>query len=305
MKSEERHDLELNTLDKYLRTIGEQLAPYASYIIYGGLALVAAWGIYSLSTSAVQTKDQVAWDAYTSAMLPGTYDSQKLQATANQYEGKSVGELAKLAWADGELTSGCNIYFSNKKLAMTRLDEALAAYESLASDSRNAMLRQRAQFGVAQTLEAKGEIEQAIKAYKKASGPYAELAETRVEYLQDYNAAEYAEWLASAVGASRPGGLGGGSRPEFMADPLSLPGDTGSGGIASPEEDFLELLRKAQEILPEQPEDGEAAESDNTGDDEATTDGLAAAESDTIDGDEPDTETAPEVSESEGETDSP
>jgi len=285
MKSEERHDLEMNYLAKYLMQIGEKIGPYASYIIYGGLALVAAWAIYSLSAGAVSSKDEAAWDSYSAALLPGRYDTQALQATAEKYANKPVGDLAKMAWADGELTAGCQSYFSNKDMAIERLNAALAAYETLATGTRDKLLKQRAQLGIAQALEAKGEIDKAVTAYGEVTGPYTEIAEARIKTLEEQNSAEYAGWLASAVGSTRTTGFGGSSRPEFMADQLGLPGEGLPGAGDAPGEDFLELLRKAQESLPEQDdatdryESGDAAmEAEAAGEDEAGEDTAADAE---------------------------
>lgn len=298
MKSEERHDLEMNYLAKYLMQFGEKIGPYASYIIYGGLALVAAWAIYSLSAGAVSSKDEAAWDSYSTALLPGRYDTQSLQATADKYAGKPVGDLAKMAWADGELSAGCQMYFSNKDIALERIDDALAAYETLATGNRDKLLKQRAQLGVAQALEAKGEIDKAIAAYGEVAGPYTELAEARIKTLEENNAADYAGWLATAVGSTRPTGFGGSSRPEFMADQLGLPEEGFPGAGETPGEDFLELLRKAQESLPEQGDTTDRYESEDAAADESATDEASSEETSTDDSDteadsKPEAETEP------------
>lgn len=294
MKSEERHDLEMNYLAKYLMQFGEKVGPYASYIIYGGLALVAAWAIYSLSAGAVSSRDDAAWDSYSTALLPGRYDSQALQATAEKYAGKPVGDLAKMAWADRELTAGCQDYFSNKELAMERLDDALAAYETLSTGNRDKLLKQRAQLGVAQALEAKGEIEKAIAAYGEVAGPYTELAEARIKTLEENNAAEYAGWLATAVGSNRRTGFGGSSRPEFMADQLGLPEEGFPGAGETPGEDFLELLRKAQESLPEQGDTTDRYESEDAASEQSPSEETSTDDSDTEADSEPQAETETE-----------
>ncbi len=198
MKSEERHEIETNELAKMITGGSDKVAPYASYIIYGLLAIAAVWAILRLTSGSLNAKQMQKWDAYTIATLPGRFDAEQLKATATEYAGDEVGELAQIAWADSQLALGCQNFFTNKKQAMGQLDTALEEYKKLAASAQDKNLRGRAQLGVAKSLEAKGEITEAIAAYEKVTGAFSEMGDERAKNLVELDAAKYAGWLASA-----------------------------------------------------------------------------------------------------------
>lgn len=253
MKSEERHEMETNVLAKFIVSTSEKVRPYTSYIVYGLLAVVAAWAIWSLSARGLGGRDQAAWDAYASATLPGKLEAENLKQTADEYAGRPVGELARIMWADRQLTEACFAYFSNKSASRERLEDAEQAYRTLLSGARDRAIRERAQFGIARVLEVRGEIDEAIEAYKKVTGSFSELATARVEELEKFKPVVDPTWLASAEGPALPAAVGSGARPPFRADDLQLPGGD-AGAPTGPEEtgDFLEMLNRLQSQLPEQ-----------------------------------------------------
>lgn len=251
MKSEERHELETNSLAKLLTEGGEKLGPYASYIIYGLLAVVAVWAIVSLTTGKMRNQKNQAWDAYTIATLPGKYDSNALRAAAEEYGDRPVGELADISWADGQLADGCRACFMNKSQATELLDAAANTYERLTKTSKDPVLKSRAQLGLAKTLEAKGEIKEAIAAYEKVTGTFEEMAKARVEYLNEVGAPEYGDWLARAEGARRAPNMGGGM-PGFSPDALGLPQDDAAARQDQTEALFNQL-QQYQDLAPDAP----------------------------------------------------
>lgn len=282
MKSEERHDIETNELAKLLMGGGNKVGPYVSFIIYGLLAVAAVWAIVRLTSGNMQAKQLQAWDSYTIATLPGRFDTEQLKSAAAQYAGEPIGELAQIAWADSQLSTGCQGFFSNKQQALESLDGALKEYQSLASSAGDKNLRDRAQLGIAKTLEAKGEITAAIAEYEKVTGPFSEMADARAKELEEINAADYADWLAVAQGATLPTGAGSRPRPNFSADPLDLPGGDPTTGGVDGGEDFLELFDRYQESAPDKPDqydDADAEGSSETGD--AATESQSASDDST------------------------
>ncbi|WP_442481698.1 hypothetical protein [Aeoliella sp. SH292] len=254
MKSEERHELEQNTLAKLLEQGSDKAAPYASYIIYGLLAVAAIWAVFRLTSSNIVAKKDAAWDAYTMAVYPFPADTEALRATADEYKGKEVGEFAELAWADSQLAQGCREYFSDKKGSMEALDNALKQYEDAAKRVKNPVVRSRAQLGVAKATEAKGDIAAAIEAYNKVTGVYSELADSRVKVLEEWNSQDVASWLATAEGASRPSGVpGAGAMPQFTPDGLDLPSTDPAANTDAAAEDFFKTLDQFQKIAPGEP----------------------------------------------------
>ncbi len=313
MKSEERHDIETNELAKLLTS--DKIAPYLSYVIYGLLALAAVWAIFRLTAGNMSSKQLRTWDSYTIATLPGRFDAEQLKSAATEYAGEPVGELAQIAWADSQLAVGCQNYFANKKQAMQQLDDALEEYKKLSTTASDKNLRGRAQLGIAKALEAKGEVKEAIAAYEAVSGAFGEIAENRGKYLEEVDAGEYAAWLATAEGSRTPTNFGSGSRPDFSADPLNLPGGNATTGGVDEGEDFLEMLRRYQESAPDAkdaPDRYEQAgsepaadqpEGDETSAEPAESDTTSAGESETNTGDEPLTEEVEETrQETEGES---
>lgn len=277
MKSEERHELETNSLAKLINQTGEKVGPYASHIIYGLLAIAVIWAVVRLSTGMKSAEELSEWDQYTIATLPGKFDSAALEAAAQQHSSDLIGELAKIAYADGLLADGCRGYFLNKKQAVASLDDALEAYQELADSATDKSLKGRAQLGVAKTLEAKGEINDAIAAYQAVTGAFSEMADSRAEQLEEVGATKYASWLATAEGARRAGNFGGGGlRPEFSPDSLDLPGGAGTGA-SEDVRDFFQMLDEYQDQAPEQPADTDVA--DASGDNESQ-DAEAASDAD-------------------------
>ncbi len=251
MKSEERHDIETNELAKLFDKGRDQVGPYVSYIIYGLLAVGAIYGITRLTTGNMQAKQLEEWNTYIIATLPGRFDSEQVNLAAGEYSGTLVGELAQIARADSQLTAGCRNFFTNKKQAIKELNAALDEYKELATSAKDENLRGRAQLGVGKALEAKGEITEAIAAYEKVTGAFSEMADQRAEQLGDIQAATYADWLASAEGASRPTNFDRRSLPDFAADRLDLPGDDPATSGVDGGEDFLEMLKRFQDAAPD------------------------------------------------------
>ncbi|WP_425399685.1 hypothetical protein [Aeoliella sp.] len=249
MKSEERHELETNSLAKLLTTAGEKLGPYSSYIVYGVLGVAALWAIISLTTNSVRSKKDQQWDSYTIATLPGKYDALALRTAADEHSGEAVGELADMAWADGQLAEGCRSYFSNKQQAIEALDAAATTYKQLIDSASDDVLKSRAQLGLAKALEAKGEIAEAIDAYNKVTGTFSEIADARVTELEAVDAASYGDWLARAQGASMPS-FGRGGMPGFSPDSLNLPGSD-ADSTRRQGEMLLDKLNQFQNLAPE------------------------------------------------------
>lgn len=273
MKSEERHELETNSLAKFLSEGSDKLGPYASYLVYGVLAVVALWAIISLTTGNMRAKQEREWDSYTIATLPGMYDAVALRSAAEEYPNQPVGELADIAWADGQLTDGCNTYFSNKTQAMESLDGAAEAYQRLAKSTSNKVLKSRAQLGYAKALEAKGEIKDAIAAYEKVTGTFSEIADERVKELEAVDAEKYGDWLARATGSTRAPSFGAGGMPGFSPDSLGLPGDD-TAAQRQETERLLNEFDRLQGMLPDSPA-GDRYDATEEGDDAPKADPFA------------------------------
>jgi hypothetical protein len=103
-------------------------------------------------------------------------------------------------------------------------------------------LLNRAQLGLARIYEIRGELDKARQEYLKVKGAYEEYAKLQAERLEQPEAKETYEWLASAQPPRPRAPLGPGSpgtRPEFSADDLGLPNGQAPGGTTAPPESTM------------------------------------------------------------------
>jgi hypothetical protein len=243
MKSERRHDLETNELAVRVQDWIEQLKPYASQIalVIVGLLLLAflvsAWG------STTSATDQAAWDEFTLATYSSDpeWNSMKMLANNEEFAGTPVPEWAYLAWSDRQLLIASTTYLVDRKATMDRLKEVQKIYENLATGASDSQIQDRARYGLAQTLELQGKLDEAIKEYKAVKGNLSVLAAQRVEKLNTEDAKEAWKWLTTAELPARPasGVAVPASRPVFDAEVPAIVPNTGLNSDAQSIEQIL------------------------------------------------------------------
>lgn len=254
MKSEERHELETNVLAKYLVEFGQKYGKYGSHALFAVIALLAVVAIWRISSSAMRAGATQAWDSVAGAMAQFPPNVETLTATSETYAGKTAGDAAGLGVADMKLAEATLGFFSNKAEAMEKIGEAKEIYESLAKSTKNDLIRNRAKFGAARVKEIEGDIPGAIAAYGDVGGILAQMAKLRAEDLEALGVESYAAWLRDAEGTARQNPLDLFTSPEFGADPLGLPSDSGTPGTPLGEEE-LQQFREFMQNLPEGPAD--------------------------------------------------
>lgn len=254
MKSERRHDLETNELAIRMQDWIDRLKPYASQIalvILGVIALVyvaSAWGGASLA------KEQEAWDEFTLASYSTDPElaGMKLLAENEDFANTPVPEWAYLAWANRQVLIASQTYLTDRAGTTKRLEGVQQVLEKLADGASNQQVRDRAQFGLAQTLEMLGKVEEAQKAYGRVKGDLGVLAEARVEELEDPSVVKACEWLATVeLPKQEPASTSGaatGTKPSFEADlPAATPGTNPLSTTRSMEEILSDALGPASD----------------------------------------------------------
>ena len=184
MRSERRHELQQNELADWLTDGIETVKPYVNVIL--GLTIliliVVVGGTWWVQQSSAESAE--AWDSYYLALTSGK--AAELSAVAKDYPDAKAARWAEVVAADMYLGSGCNQLFSNRADANIELDKAAELFLQVINKS---VLLDRATFGLAQTREAMGELDEAKTLYEKVTqswpnSPFAEISARRLKALE-------------------------------------------------------------------------------------------------------------------------
>jgi hypothetical protein len=199
MKSEERHRLKTNEFSKVAHKAGDVLEQHATTIvgvICAVLVVAAAvtWWFRQSSASSVS-----AWTLLESAQSVDEFGN-----VADKYKGTPAGDWARLRGAESNLRSGMELMFSDRELALTDLKRARESFEELLSGKRaDSMIRERAQWGLARSLEttSDGDTTKAIEAYQQLLNEFPEtvfkpMAEERIAALKTGGTKEFYAWFS-------------------------------------------------------------------------------------------------------------
>lgn len=224
MKSKRRHELQTNELADRLGHWIEDFRPHATrvvVVVVGCVAILAAWFFLA---SSKERKQSLAWRSY---MLAGSNPQgdivAELTLVADDFRNTLAGLWAAQTAADIESARGTRLLFTDRASAETSLSLAKNRYREVLDSSMTAkapMLRVRAHFGLAQTLEAQGELEEARKHYQAVvdSDPGSAVGKAAQERLARLELASTARWynwferqkplprdLGTGFGAGLPG----------------------------------------------------------------------------------------------------
>ena len=229
MKTERRHELQTNVLADTLGRWITAVKPYSTVIV-GSIAVVAiAMVAWSLLSQRAAAKQEQAWDdfnvareTYLRTKSRGGTDMEMVKAVGDietvvkKNQGTPVAYWAELMLGNHYLGKGVGELFSNRERARETFEKAVTHYTQ-ATESDEQELKQRAYFGLGQAREAKGDLEDAIKAYDAVvttwpEGPLSESAKQYSERLQKPDTKEFYAWYEKQDPQ--------GARLEEAADPL-------------------------------------------------------------------------------------
>jgi len=199
MNSERRHELQQNALADLLGAQIKKIEPYTKLIAVGlSIAVLGAIAFGFYRSAAVGARSDATLELLQNS---GAVDPEALASVGERYADTGAGALAKLLQADALLSEGIAGLFNDREAAEGQLDEALKQYTQVAQTSKDALLRSRAHFGVARTLESKGEVDKAVSAYNRVidigeSDAIATAARNRIEHLKSPMTQEFFAWFA-------------------------------------------------------------------------------------------------------------
>lgn len=220
MKSERRHELQQNELADALGRFIKKAEPYAPIVltaIVAAVIVVVAVG-YFQSRAASQRSDATLLYL----LNAGQGDPAALGDIAASYPNTKASQLAKLSQADVYLAQGIEAMFTDRELATTGLQDAVATYEDVLDSAEVKIIRSRAALGLARAHEALGETDAAVEAYQQVieieeSDAMVEFANQRITSLEREDTQEFLTWF----GEQRP----------TSADPSLPPGTPETGGL--------------------------------------------------------------------------
>lgn len=242
MKSEERHELQKNELNKMAFQATALYDRYQNQILWTlvVILLITAGWIYWTRSSRVAAES--AWTSTQAAQSPNDYLD-----VAIQHPNSSAAPVAKLQAAFALLEMGVQESFRAREQANVKLKDAKRAFEELtAAKGLPGSIREQALMGEAKVLESisSGETEAAIAAYEKLLSEFPESlyktsAEDRIKDLKKKGTQEFLAWYhkqnpkppeqpkpqdgqgpGANVGAPKPG-AGDGEGLSFPAPPKS------------------------------------------------------------------------------------
>ena len=141
-----------------------------------------------------------------------------------------------LTAANLELNAGTNQLLANRSAARNQLRDAADGFASLMRETTETTILERTTYGLARANEALGELEKARTEYRSLAekwpqGPFAEVANSRANDLEQPNTKQFYDWLAKyeppAPLSKEPGTPG--ARPDFLQEP-----DAGAGSLKLP-----------------------------------------------------------------------
>jgi hypothetical protein len=215
MKSEQRHELQQNSLARWLEDTVEWCKLNAPLLVGIVLGVAVVVGGYSYFRNQSETAAIDEWSQLFAALQRD--DSVKLQSLGKRYSGQTTGQLANLYLADTELAAGVELMSTDRDQAEVKLNEAKNHYADVRQTASDALVLQRAVFGLARYYETMGLLPEAIKAYDTLvkdfpQGVFTEIAKRKVEFLQFPQTQAFADWYqkhkplppASTIGTGMP-----------------------------------------------------------------------------------------------------
>jgi len=198
MKSEHRHELQTNELEKLTSKGQDFFEQHGNtvLIVLCVIMLVSAGVIYRVRSSQVVATH--GWGQLVQANSP-----VELETIGQRWPDSPAGRYAKLREAESLLESGIQQSFSHREAAESDLKKAKEIFAALIqSESIPQPIDERAKFGLASAIEATSDtdVTDAIKAYEGLVNKYPNtifksICESRIENLKARSSQEFYAWF--------------------------------------------------------------------------------------------------------------
>jgi tetratricopeptide (TPR) repeat protein len=203
MKTERRHELQTNELAIWLAGWVGKIKPYGKLILGGIILLLAVWVATAFIWNRGQKEREQAWSSFFQVYEGADVDADQLtqMATAQSYGETEAGLWALQTAADLRLGRGAQQLFVDRTQAIEDLEKAEETYRSVTEKAQDPLLKQRAMFGLAQTLESRNNFEDAKKQYQQVVQTWPDsavghLAQQRIDNLQQPATQDWYAWFA-------------------------------------------------------------------------------------------------------------
>ncbi len=272
MKNERRHELQQNELADQLVKARTWIEPYVVPILVAVILVAVISGGYNFFKSrAVSQRSEATFDLLfsTIAQPGGSEDAEAYNAVTTKFPETAAAEIAALSKADVYLANGVDAMFTDRDEAKGLLDDAEKAYRQVTTESTSTLMKSRAFYGLAQTLESKGDVEDAKEAFQTVidlneSEAMSKAAARRLKALDSADIQAFVSWFAQqepnafdpAASPGMPSGTGLPGAPD-MQFPGVTPPATGDGEVVPGLTDALNNAlggTTSSEPLPENPD---------------------------------------------------
>lgn len=224
MKSEHRHELQTNDLNKYAEESIGFFRKYGNHImiVVCIVSIAASALIYWQRVS--NTRLEQAWSDLAFATQPAEFQFIVSDPSLSK---TPAAPWARLQESDGRMHEGIRLMFTDRERAVREVEAAQNGYQDLlARTGVDPLIRERALFGHARALEtlSDGKLDGAIEAYEKVLKEFPEslykpMIDQQVKDLRGGTASSFYAWFAK--------------QKPTTAVPSRLPADKGRGGADS------------------------------------------------------------------------
>lgn len=198
MKSEERHELKTNELEKFTHQAGLFFETWGNQILLGIVAVILVATAIVWWQRSARSSAAAGWTE-----LAAARSAEDFANVADKFPGTPAVAAARLSEAEEHLLSGVRLAFTDRAAAVSDLKAAREAYSAaLDSPALPEDLRPQALFGLARALETTSDSNttEAVKAYEKLATDYpgsiyAEEAKKRAAALKTGGAQEFYAWF--------------------------------------------------------------------------------------------------------------
>ncbi len=222
--------LEDNELAASTMAVVDRVRPHASLILLAIAVLFAVLAGMVLVRSQQAAERTASWEALLGAFADG--EPGRIGEVAVRYRGMPAGWWAELVMADDALAEGNRLLTIDRTQAQARLAAAAELYASVNAQRPTSLVAERGIFGLAQTRESLGQLDEARRGYQALvsdypSSPFRAVAEARIAALERPATERWYKWFeASAVAPTTPPAEPGIDEPaKPNAEPAQPAGD--------------------------------------------------------------------------------
>lgn len=194
-------EIQSNELAASTMAVVDRVRPHVSLLLLAVAVVLAVAAGMVVVRSQQEAERSASWDALLGALGEG--EPGRIGEVAARYRGTPAGWWAELAMADDALAEGNRLIMTDRAQARVRLEAAADLYSSVNSQRPSSLAAERGIFGLAQTRESLGQIDEARRGYQALveeypSSPFKAVAEARFAALGRPATQQWYKWFEAA-----------------------------------------------------------------------------------------------------------